>query len=155
VIRGDRIYDLCSNRRLRDVQLYFAKLFGCYIDQGGMPIDFQSFAKAIRNRTYHTELYLKFGVFAQNAVTTGIGMSAAIDPKTGIGLCAGWFYQLGRFAVCPIYASDSGPKWRNTDGAWHSKLGTGKIRIHDFEADLQAVKAAKSGKTQSPTSGRA
>jgi hypothetical protein len=140
VVRADRVFRIGSNRAMRDVQLYFAKLFGCYIDEGGMPIDLATFAQAIRDRTYHPELYLKFGVFKDAIVASGIGMTASINDKTGVAQCAGWFYQLGEFAVCPIYASNAEPKWENVRGAWHPQSGTGKILIHDFEAEVHEDK---------------
>ena len=66
------------------------------------------------------------------------GLSAAVDNRTGKVACAQWFYELGRFAVNVIYAADY-DFWNVTDGAWHPKLGTGRLLIHDFSSNIRVV----------------
>lgn len=136
-IRADRIYALDSNRELRNVQLYFVKLFGCLIHENGIPIDLKPFAKAFLERKFHRDVFIRLGCMQRTDRIVGVaGLSTAVDNHTGKVSCAQWFYELDRFAVNVIYAEDH-DFWDVTDGAWHPKFGTGRLLVHDFSGNIR------------------
>jgi hypothetical protein len=136
-VRADHIYALGSNRELRNVQLYFVKLFGCLIHEHKIPIDLQSFAKALLEGKFHRDVFIRLGCIPCGHRVVGVaGLSMATDRKTSKVSCAQWFYELGCFAVNVIYTPDH-DFWDLTDGAWHPKHGTGRLLLHDFSSNIR------------------
>jgi hypothetical protein len=143
-IRADRIYPLSSNLGLRHVQLFFVKLFGCFIDENKIPIDLKPFSDAILNGVYHRDIFLRIGCVPRapgEGLVGVLGLATATDDKTGKIAGAQWFYELDRFAVNVIY-SPNHDLWTATERAWHPKFGTGRLLVHDFGPNLQAPKRA-------------
>src|SRR5205823_5717191 len=60
-LRPNRIFPYNSREAMLSVHLYFLKLFGCQIVEGSIPIDIESFARAIRDGKAHHDVYLGFG----------------------------------------------------------------------------------------------
>lgn len=136
-VRADRIYSVYSNRELRNLQLYFVKLFGCLIHENKIPIDLGPFAKALLEGKFHRDVFIKLGCVPREDRIVGVaGLAAAKDNLTGKVSCAQWFYELDRFAVNVIYAADH-DFWDVTVGAWHPKLGTGRLLVHDFSGNIR------------------
>ena len=136
-VRADRIFAVNSNRELRYVQLYFVKLFGCFIHENGIPIDLEPFAKALLERKFHSDVFIKLGCVPREDRIVGVaGLSTAVDNRTGMVSCAQWFYELDRFVVNVIYAADH-DFWDVTNGAWHPKFGTGRLLVHDFSSKIE------------------
>lgn len=137
LVRADRIYSVDSNMELRNVQLYFVKLFGCFIHENKIPIDLEPFAKALIEKKFHRDVFIKLGWVPRADRIAGVaGLSAAKDKHTGKVSCAQWFYEFNRLAVNVIYAADH-DFWDVTDGAWHPKHGTGRLLVHDFSDNIR------------------
>lgn len=138
-IRADRIYPMSSNLGLRHVQLYFVKLFGCFIDENKIPIDLTSFSKAFLSGTYHRDIFLRLGCVPRGPgeeLVGVLGLATATDSKSGKIAGAQWFYELDRFAVNIIYTPHH-DLWDVTENAWHPKFGTGRLLVHDFRKNLK------------------
>lgn len=138
-IRADRIYPLSSNLALRHVQLYFVKLFGCFIDQEKIPIDLKPFSEAFLAGRYHPDIFLRIGCVPRpkgEQLVGVLGLSTATDDKTGRIEGAQWFYELDRFAVNVIY-SPKHKLWTATEGAWHPRYSRGRLLVHDFASNVQ------------------
>ena len=145
-VRADRIYPMSSNLGLRHVQLYFVKLFGCFIDENKIPIDLNTFSDAFLSGVYHRDIFLRIGCVARptGELLVGVlGLATATDNKTGKIAGAQWFYELDRFAVNIIYAPDH-DLWDVTENAWHPKFGTGRLLVHDFRQNLKTADAPAS-----------
>lgn len=145
-VRADRIYPMSSNLGLRHVQLYFVKLFGCFIDENTIPIDLAPFSKAFLSGVYHPDIFLRIGCvprLAGEQLVGVLGLAAATDSKTGKVEGAQWFYELDRFAVNIIY-SPNHDLWEVTENAWHPKFGTGRLLVHDFRKNLKVQDRSKS-----------
>lgn len=136
-VRADRIFAVDSNKELRNVQLYFVKLFGCFIHENKIPIDLGPFAKALLEKQYHRDVFIRLGCMPREDRSVGVaGLSTAKDNRTGEVSCAQWFYELDRFAVNVIYAVDH-DFWDVTVDAWHPRLGTGRLLVHDLSDNIR------------------
>lgn len=104
-LRFNRIIPYNTKKHMRNVHLYFVKLFGCHIVDSDIPIEISSFSKSIMNETIHPYLHLSFGEFNENDSKI-IGYTSQIEclEKSNIVAFATWFYQVGHLAVNVIYA---------------------------------------------------
>ncbi len=133
-VRADRIFPLASNRELRNVQLYFVKLFGCLIHDNKIPIDIEPFAAALLKGKHHPDVFIKLGCMPREDRMVGVaGLATAVDTVTNKVSCAQWFYEIDCFAVNVIYTPHH-TFWDTTEGAWHPKHGTGRLLVHDFSS---------------------
>ena len=93
---------------MRFVHLYFAKLFGCQILEGGIAIDIAPFSKAILEEKPHPNLFLAFGRTPANPLVPvlagGTNVHAAL--LNGKVTFATWFYEVGSLRVNIMYAAD-------------------------------------------------
>lgn len=132
---------MSSNLALRHVQLYFVKLFGCFIDENKIPIDLKPFSEALLSGVYHRDIFLRIGRVARKPgdELVGVhGLRAVRHDRSGVILGAQWFYELDRLAINVIY-SPVHDLWDVTENAWHPKFGTGRLLVHDFRTELQAA----------------
>lgn len=115
-----------------DVHLYFIKLFGCQIIEGGIPIDIEPFARAILNRKAQDHVYLGFGPTPPGGATNMAGGSDVYVAKLG-GQCAfaTWFYEVGSLSVNIMFAIP-GERREGLVDAWHPRLGCKRIKMKGF-----------------------
>jgi len=135
-LKGDKIFPSNAKRNLRDVQLYFVKLFGCLIQENGIPINLDSFSSAILARSFHPNICIKFGRFHGTEKMVGVaGLSTLVNNENREVVLAHWFYELGEYAVNVIYAEETNI-WESTKSSWLPQNGTSRFRMHDFSREL-------------------
>ncbi len=59
--RANWLFPYNTRHEMRNVHLYFTKLFGCLVVEGGIPIDVAPLAEAIMSGQPNPYLYLAFG----------------------------------------------------------------------------------------------
>jgi hypothetical protein len=145
-LRCDRVFPDFARQHMREVHLYFAKLFGCLILEGDLRIDLAPFAKAILEGRCHPNLYLKFGRPSDDP-RISVGRSDVWAwPTQGPIAFATWFYSLPHVWVNVMFAVP-GQRRDGLVGAWHPSHGTKRLLIadFDFEADLEHQAGARDG----------
>lgn len=105
VVRVARAFNNGIRPGLLGVHLYFAKLTGCLVLDGGVPLDTRSLAEAILHNRPHPNLYLSFLAvtnrrFNRDAFVTPVETITIGGELSG----AQWFYFVGRIAVHVTYA---------------------------------------------------
>ena len=115
---------------MRSVHLYFTKLFGCLVVEGGIPIDTAPLANAITSGQPHPHLYLAFGQLAMPVETVG-GSDIATAQVDGKVASATWFYNVGNLAVNVMYALP-GEQRQGLEVAWHPRMGNQRLRFTRF-----------------------
>jgi hypothetical protein len=105
VIRLARAFENGLRPGLLGVHLYFVKLLGCLIHDGGVPLDTSSFAESILRNEPHPHVYLAFFAvtsrrFQDHAFVT------PVETVTVGGVLSGatWFYFVGRVGVQVTWA---------------------------------------------------
>lgn len=105
VIRLARAFENGLRPGLLGVHLYFVKLLGCLIHDGGVPLDTSSFADSILRNESHPHVYLAFLAvtsrrFQDHAFVT------PVEAVTVGGVLSGatWFYFVGRVGVQVTWA---------------------------------------------------
>lgn len=106
VVRPAAAFSSGLRAGLLGVHLYFCKLTGCLVRDGGVPLETDSLAKAIKQNTPHPSVYLSFLAVTskrlQNwAVVTPIETISMGGKLVG----AQWFYFVGRVGVHITYAT--------------------------------------------------
>ena len=87
------------------VHLYFLKLFGSLIVDNAIPMDIQSFAKAIQNETPHPNVYLSFLAVSHSGIRQYAAITPVYTEKINDEIMfANWFYFVGPLAVEITYA---------------------------------------------------
>lgn len=129
VVRANKIFRYDTTREMRNVHLYFVKLFGCHILEAEIPIDVVTFSNAILNEKACPYVYLKFG---RSPSMTGMSdIEAEMRASDGSCAFATWFYLLEGLAVNVMFAAD-GEKRDGLIDAWHPRGGTNKLIVADF-----------------------
>lgn len=130
-VRANSIFPYDTARCMRDVHLYFVKLFGCHIEALDMALDIKGFSEAILNDTPHPNVYLKFGV-NKGSVTGSSDVWLSVPPAGASSSFATWYYWVDKLAVNVMFARDS-EKRQGLLGAWHPRYGTNKVVLADFD----------------------
>lgn len=128
--RANWLFPYDTRRAIRSVHLYFTKLFGCLIVEGGIPIDTTPLADAIMSGLPYPHLYLAFGQLAMPVETVG-GSDIATVEMDGKVAFATWFYNVGDLAVNVMYALP-GEQRQGLDVAWHPRMGAQRLRFTRF-----------------------
>lgn len=128
--RANWLFPYDTRRAMRNVHLYFTKLFGCLVVEGGIPIDTVSFSDAITSGQPHPYLYLAFGQMAMPVEMVGGSdiETAHVDGKVAF---ATWFYNVGDLAVNVMYALP-GEQRQGLDVAWHPRMGAQRLSFTRF-----------------------
>lgn len=105
-----------------NVQLFFAKEFGCAVRDHRAPVDLAALASAIINNAALDCLHLRFG-----ASNLAFGPSKLTwEPTLGPAVAASMIFYFGTFAVNVMYAAP-GQSRQGMLGAWTPKQGTTRI----------------------------
>ena len=132
VIRANRIFPYDTRREMRNVHLYFLKLFGCQILDGKLPIDIEPFSEAILQERPHPNVYLAFGPTPNRPVASIAGGTdvyvAMLKDKCAF---ATWFYEVNNLSVNIMYAT-LGEKREGLINAWHPRFGHQTLTLKSF-----------------------
>jgi hypothetical protein len=141
LVRGNRNFSAQHREEIKNVQLYFLKLFGCMLCEAEAngnksQIDIAPFSTAIMSGRPHPEVFLKFG-----KCDGAIGRSNLHCWRTERGsVLAGWLYELDTVAVSVMFAQAS--RSEPTSDTWHPLTGSNRFRIADFQYKKRAAKNA-------------
>ncbi len=131
--RANWLFPYDTRRAMRSVHLYFTKLFGCLVVEGGMPIDIAPFSQAITSGCPHPHLYIAFG-----HLSLPIAMAGGSDVHTaqleGKVAFATWLYHVGDLAVNVMYALP-GQQREGLKVAWHPHMGAQRLRFTRFSGE--------------------
>lgn len=138
-VRGNRIFPHHTKREMRNVHLYFLKLFGCMIKQeeAKIPFPIGQFSEAIMQEKPHPEVYLRIGCGDRS-----VGRSDLICHRMATGhIGAHWLYRLDRFAVSVMYLQGN-TRWENIHLVWHPRFGSNRFLVADFTGPKNVEDAA-------------
>lgn len=135
VFRANWLFPYEARRAMRYVHLYFTKLFGCLIVEGGIPIDIAPFSEAIKSGRPHPHLHLAFGHLPLPVVIAG-GSDVRIAHLEGKVVFATWLYQVGDLAVNVMYALP-GEQRQGLSVAWHPRMGAQRLPFTQFEVQVE------------------
>lgn len=141
-VRGNRIFPHSTRLEMRNVHLYFVKLFGCMVAEAqanghDVPIDLGRFSKAIMSGRPHPEVHLQFG-----KCDGTVGRSNLHLFKTEQGsIWGGWLYELGSIAVSVLFLQEG--KWERRRDVWHPLTGSNRLQIADFQYKKKAAAAGE------------
>lgn len=128
--RANWLFPYDTGRAMRRVHLYFTKLFGCLVIEGGIPVDTASLANAIMSGQPHPFVYLAFGRLAMPVEIVG-GSDVHAVHLDGRVAYATWVYNVGDLAVNVIYALP-GEQRQGLEVAWHPRMGAKRLRFTRF-----------------------
>ena len=122
------------NLAVTGVQLFFVKQFGCRVIEGDIPINLDSFSKAILKSSFHEHIYLAFGKLNHEEKFPSV---AVTDVRTQIIgetiLLAQWNYIVGQLVVRVVY--DPLKRYKKLlRNCWHPKNHGYKIKIYQGKA---------------------
>ena len=128
--RANWLFPYNTRREMRNLHLYFTKLFGCMVVEGEIPIDTAPLAKAIMSGQPHPHLYLAFGQLAMPVELVGGSDidTLQIDGKVAV---ATWLYNVNDLAVNVMYALP-GEQRQGLEVAWHPHMGSQRLRFSRF-----------------------
>lgn len=128
--RANWLFSYDTRRAMRSLHLYFTKLFGCLVVEGGIPIDTAPLAEAITSGRPHPYLYLAFGQLVMPVEMAG-GSDIYTDQVDGKVAFATWLYNVGDLAVNVMYALP-GEQRQGLEVAWHPRMGAQRLRFARF-----------------------
>lgn len=122
-VRANAIFPYDTRREMKNVHLYFLKLFGCMLCEAEANghkaiIDVASFSKAIMSDCAHPEVYLEFG---KGRGTVGSSNLHCNITEQG-SVWAGWYYELDNIQVGVFYLQAN--RWMNRPDWWHPNSPT-------------------------------
>lgn len=122
---------------MRDVHLYFVKLFGCQIVDGKIAIELKPFSMAILEARPHPDVFLAFGKMSMPVQMVGASDVDADLHRDGRVAFASWLYQVGELSVNLLYAPEGQRRSRPAiRDAWHPALGVKRLPFVDFDARI-------------------
>ena len=118
-LKLQRVFPGRTKEQAINVQLFFAKLFGCRIVDERIPIPLTAFEKAVRAGTPHPNLYLTLTVATFDSRLSEYAAQSEVHAVKRGGACvrAAWYYTLGEFSV-KVTWTDSTFQERSRI-AWH------------------------------------
>jgi hypothetical protein len=132
-IRANAIFPYATRRAMLNLHLYWLKILGCAVMEGGIAIDIEPIANCILNERAHPNVHLAFGW-----MHLPVWMAGASDVKVAMldQKCAYLtrFHNVGNLAINLIYAI-KGEKRQGLTRAWHPYLGAKRLKLTDFDAD--------------------
>ena len=128
-VRLDSKFPWSTKQSMLDVHLFFIKQFGCLIVENKIPIDINTFSKAILNRKAHPKVFLSFTTRLVDNSRRLVGSTpvyaALINNQV---MYATWFYILDKIAVNIIY-SEPTEKRIGLIRSWHPSRIDKKLYI--------------------------
>ena len=130
-----RVFPGGTKKSAIEVQLYFAKIFGCLIVEHNIPIDLRTFSTAIITESAHPHLYLSFILRPEAANRK----DAAITPiqavmRNDVPVFASWYYRLGGLIVDVVYSIDS--EFMNiVKNYFHPHISKKLVRLGSFKTN--------------------
>jgi len=125
-----------TRKLLLNMHLYFVKSLGCYLVDGGVPFERETFPTALLTGRPHPGVYLKFGRGALLAGQQQAGLTNAqwISERAGDGSAAAAVFRttVGPIAVQIFYQQNDKVHFDGAKCAWHPWQKTSKIVIADF-----------------------
>ncbi|WP_155626239.1 MULTISPECIES: hypothetical protein [Burkholderia cepacia complex] len=128
--RANWLFSYDTGRCMRCMHLYFTKLFGCLVVEGGIPIDVAPIARALVDGRPHPHIYLAFGHLPMPVAVVG-GSDVEAAQLNGQVTFATWLYHVGDLAVNVLYALP-GEQREGLKVAWHPRLGAKRLRFSRF-----------------------
>lgn len=128
--RANWFFPYDTRRAMRSVHLYFTKLLGCLVVEGGIPIDTAPLAEAITSGQPHPYIYLAFGQLMMPVEMVGGSNIDAVQMDGKVAF-ASWFYNVGDLAVNVMYALP-GEQRQGLEVAWHPCMGAQRLRFTQF-----------------------
>lgn len=136
-VRANKIFPYDTARAMLGVHLYFAKAMGCTAVMEKAPLDIGPFAKAIMTGTAHPDFYLNFGLASGPPVAVVQASPIRIwKNQDGSLLHATWFYNVDSLVIEGrlVPGLPAQKLAAAKQGAWHPRLGTGRLNIVSVEA---------------------
>lgn len=129
-IRANRVFPYDTRRAMLYVHLYWLKLFGCAVVEGGLKIDISSLAISILNERANPRFYLAFGWMympitmagGSDIETANLGNACAFATRV---------YNIGNLAVRVMYAIE-GERRQGLVDAWHPRRGAKRLALTSF-----------------------
>ena len=135
ILRANHIFPYNTASQMRNVHLYFVKIFGCRIVEGSIPIDISTFSKAILGGRPHPNLFLVFGTAANCPQPFAGGSNICMASVGGECVFASWFHHVGRLLVNVMFAIE-GERRDGLADAWHPSQDHKRIRLAEFVSDV-------------------
>jgi hypothetical protein len=132
VVRVAHAFDNGVRPGLLGVHLYFAKLTGCLLLDGGVPLDTRPLAEAILHNRPHPYLYLSFLVLTNRSIQRNAFITPVETITIGGDLSgAQWFYFVGRIGVHVTYAKSLHNRMKQVH-LWHPSDSEKTITLDGF-----------------------
>lgn len=114
-INLSRVFPGRTKQGMLHVHLFFVKLFGCAIQELGVPIDLEPFRVALLNGTAHPRVRIALGI--TDTIVTG-SSDLELASMNGRPAFATWFYVTGKIALNIMYVEPS-ERRKGLIGSWH------------------------------------
>lgn len=133
VVRANRVFPQNTRQEMLNIHLYFAKVLGCNIVDGGVNTDTSVLSNAILSGRHVSELYLQFGIVRDRPNIKSVGVSEILAEEDSNGECTALaqIHDFSRFSVNTLYVPDPA-RFRPKNGSWHPRDGTGRLVILDL-----------------------
>jgi hypothetical protein len=132
-VRANRIFPYDTRRAMLYVHLYWVKVFGCAVAEGGIAVDLRSLADSILSSRANPNIYLSFG-WMHMPVTMAGGSNVQVAMLQGVCAFATRFHNIGNLALNLMYAIP-GERRDGLIGAWHPRLGAKRLRLKSFDVE--------------------
>lgn len=124
-LRMNKPFPMNVNKNMLNVHLYFAKLFGCLIQDGSIPIDLEPFRRAILDEKPHPNLHIAF--WYQPDLESGYTDVETLNANNRV-VFATWMYLVMPIAVNVIYAEPDQHRV-GLRGSWHPSKFAKRVQI--------------------------
>jgi hypothetical protein len=134
LIRLSDVFPGAVRLSMREVHLYFLKLFGCLIAENSIPLNLAEFSRAIMQATFHPNVYLAFWASHKETSQIHVGRThvQAVTKNNSHVIYAAWCYVLAHITVNIIYSEPSEFR-KGLVHAWHPSNVGKRIRVVSFE----------------------
>jgi len=133
-VRANRVFPYDTRKEMKNVHLFFLKLFGCMICEAKangyeVPIDVGPFSQAIMLGNAHPEVHLQFG---RHDGTIGRSNMHVWTTQPHGSVLAAWLYELDTVAVSVLFIQAN--RFEHRPDLWHpnSLTSTKRFQIADF-----------------------
>ena len=131
IIKLEKVFPGRSRSSMLAVHLFFAKHFGCLIEEHKVPIDLAQFARCILTNTPHPNLFVGLwgNITGRKKNQAGQVPIQAIQRGKKVTF-ANWIYYIGPVAIQVIYSLE--PMSHQRSGfIWHPNNHSKRLRVGD------------------------